>query len=133
MKGAPRQTRRHRAGKTRRRRLRSSLPPNPPNPRPLDMLRKVLSRRGTRATGAPRKPREGTKQEVVLAMLRRPEGATVAQIAEATGWAQHTVRGFFAGLKKRQGITVEIAERIRQVGPNKQGAKGSYTVYRVAE
>ena len=33
-------------------------------------------------------------------MLRRPEGATVAQIAEATGWAAHTVRGFFAGLKK---------------------------------
>jgi hypothetical protein len=89
------------------------------------MLRSALTRRGTRATGAPRKPREGTKQEVVLAMLRRPEGATVAQIAEATGWAQHTVRGFFAGLKKRQGITVEIAERIRQVGPNKQGAKGS--------
>jgi predicted transcriptional regulator len=57
----------------------------------------------------------------------------VAQIAEATGWAQHTVRGFFAGLKKRQGITVETAERIRQVGPNKQGAKGAYTVYRVAE
>jgi hypothetical protein len=111
-------------------------PPNAsqdPIARAMDMLRNVLSRRGTRATGAPRKPREGTKQEVVLAMLRRPEGATVAQIAEATGWAQHTVRGFFAGLKKRQGITVEIAERIRQVGPNKQGAKGSYTVYRVAE
>jgi hypothetical protein len=104
-----------------------------PITRAMDMLRNVLSRPGTRATGAPRKPREGTKQEVVLAMLRRPEGATVAQIAEATGWAQHTVRGFFAGLKKRQGITVEIAERIRQVGPNKQGAKGSYTVYRVAE
>jgi hypothetical protein len=104
-----------------------------PVTRAMDMLRNVLSRRGTRATGAPRKPREGTKQEVVLAMLRRPEGATVAQIAEATGWAQHTVRGFFAGLKKRQGITVEIAERIRQVDPNKQGAKGSYTVYRVAE
>ena len=104
-----------------------------PITRAMDMLRSALSRRGTRATGAPRKPREGTKQEVVLAMLRRPEGATVAQIAEATGWAQHTVRGFFAGLKKRQGITVEIAERIRQVGPNKQGAKGSYTVYRVAE
>ena len=68
-----------------------------------------------------------------VAMLRRREGAIVAQIAEATGWAQHTVRGVFAGLKKRQGITVEIAERIRQVGPNKQGAKGSYTVYRVAD
>ena len=107
--------------------------PKDPIARAMDMLRNALSRRGTRATGAPRKPREGTKQEVVLAMLRRPEGATVAQIAEATGWAQHTVRGFFAGMKKRQGITVEIAERIRQVGPNKQGAKGSYTVYRVAE
>jgi hypothetical protein len=32
---------------------------------------------------------------------------------------KHTLRWFFAGLKKRQGITVEIAERIRQVGPNK--------------
>jgi hypothetical protein len=34
----------------------------------------------------PRKPREGTKQQQVLAMLRRPEGTTVAQIASATGW-----------------------------------------------
>ena len=69
------------------------------------------------------------KQEQVLAMLRRPEGATVAQIAEATGWAQHTVRGFFAGLKKK-GHAVEVMERIRQVGPNKAGAKGSFTIYR---
>jgi len=84
-----------------------------------------------RAPGAPRKPREGTKQEQVLAMLRRPEGATVAQIAEATGWAQHTVRGFFAGLKKK-GHAVEVLERVRQVGPTKEGAKGSYTVYRAA-
>ncbi|NDG48089.1 MAG: DUF3489 domain-containing protein, partial [Rhodospirillales bacterium] len=64
----------------------------------------------------------------VLAMLRRAEGATVAQIAEATGWAQHTVRGFFAGLKKK-GHAVEVMERIRQVGPNKTGAKGSFTIY----
>jgi hypothetical protein len=68
----------------------------------------------------------------VLALLRRPEGATVAQIAEATGWANHTVRGFFAGLKKRS-IEVTVLDRVRQVGPNKQGAKGSYTIYRIAE
>ena len=101
---------------------------------PIAALRALLAgkpARVARETGAPRKPREGTKQEQVLAMLRRPEGATVAQIAEATGWAQHTVRGFFAGLKKK-GHAVEVRERIRQVGPNKTGAKGSYTVYALA-
>jgi hypothetical protein len=36
-------------------------------------------------TASPRKPREGTKHQQVLGMLRRPEGATVAHIAEATG------------------------------------------------
>ena len=61
-------------------------------------------------------------------MLRREEGATVAQICDATGWQQHTVRGFFAGLKKRQGIAVELLERVRQVGAGKDGAKGSYSV-----
>ena len=81
---------------------------------------------------SPRKPRDGTKQQQVLAMLRRPEGASVAQLADATGWQAHTVRGFFAGLKRR-GIEVSVLERVRQVGPNKAGAKGSYTVYRVAE
>jgi hypothetical protein len=79
-----------------------------------------------------RKPREGTKQQQVLGLLRRREGATVAQIAEAAGWQAHTVRGFFAGLKKR-GIKVSVLERVRQAGPNKAGAKGSYTVYRRAE
>jgi hypothetical protein len=102
---------------------------------PMQALRAALAGKPARATrdpGAPRKPREGTKQETVLAMLRRDEGATIAQIADATGWQQHTVRGFFAGLKKRQGITVIAAERIRQVGPNKDGAKGSFSIYRVA-
>ena len=86
----------------------------------------------TRPDRHPNAPGAGTKQEQVLARLRRPEGATIAQIAEATGWAQHTVRGFFAGLKKRQGIEVKVLERIRQVGPNKQGAKGSYSIYGIA-
>lgn len=95
----------------------------------IEAMREALNQPTTRA---PRAPRAGSKQDEVLAMLRRPEGATVAQIAEATGWQQHTVRGFLAGLKKRQGITVEVAERVRMVGPNKAGAKGSYTVYRVA-
>ena len=59
------------------------------------------------------------------------EGGTVEQIAEATGWQHHTIRGAISGaLKKKLGLTVE-AIRIRQVGPNKSGAKGSATVYRI--
>ena len=75
-------------------------------------------------------PREGTKQEAVITLLRRDEGATIAQIIEATGWQQHTVRGFLAGLKKK-GIKVETLERVRMVGPNKEGAKGSYSIYAI--
>ena len=98
---------------------------------PMEALRTLLASkpaRSPRDPGVPRKPREGTKQELVLAMLRRPEGATVAQIADATAWNSNTVRGFLAGLKKK-GHAVEVMERIRQVGPNKTGAKGSVTIY----
>ena len=49
-----------------------------------------------------RQPRTGTKQEAILALLRRPPGATLAEIAEmACNWQPHTVRGFLAGLKKK--------------------------------
>jgi hypothetical protein len=55
-----------------------------------------------------RKMRGGTKQAVVIEMLRRREGATIAEIVEATGWASHTTRGFFAGaLKKKLGLTID--------------------------
>ena len=98
---------------------------------PMATLRALLAEKLPRPEGTPRKPREGTKQDAVLTMLRRAEGATVAQIAEATGWASHTVRGFLAGLKKK-GIQVATLERVRMVGPNKEGAKGSFTIYHVA-
>ena len=86
-----------------------------------------------RDPAAPRKPREGTKQQQVLDLLRRQEGTTIAQIIDATGWQPHTVRGFLAGLKKRRGIAIEVLDRVRQVGPNKQGSKGSYSIYRIAD
>jgi hypothetical protein len=47
------------------------------------------------------------------------------------GWAPHTVHGFLAGLPKK-GITASVLERVRQLGPDKTGAKGSYTRYRIA-
>ena len=46
----------------------------------------------------------GTKQALLVGMLGRAEGATIAEIVAATGWQPHTVRGAFAGaLRKRLG------------------------------
>ena len=68
------------------------------------------------ATPAPRKTRDDTKQAQLIAMLRRKEGATIAQIVAATGWQPHTVRGAFAGaLKKKLGLTV-TSEKVEGVG-----------------
>ena len=54
-----------------------------------------------------RKPREGTKQQQMIDLLRRPKNATLAEIVEATGWQQHTIRGAMASaLKKKLGLTI---------------------------
>ncbi len=51
--------------------------------------------------------REYSKQATIIAMLHRPEGATVAQICACTGWQAHTVRGTFSGaFKKKLGLTI---------------------------
>jgi hypothetical protein len=67
-----------------------------------------------------------------IAMLRRPERATVWRRSKATDWQGHTVRGFFAGLKKRC-VEASVLERVRQVGPGREGAQGSYTAYCINE
>jgi hypothetical protein len=97
---------------------------------PVADLRAILAGSKSRGSAAPRTPRQGTKQEAVLTLLRRAEGATIAQVMDATGWASHTVRGFFAGLKKK-GIDVQVKERVKQATAGTQGAKGSYSVYHV--
>ena len=67
-------------------------------------------------------PKRPSKQDVVIAMLRQPEGATVDEVASVTGWQRHTVRGVFSGtLKKKLGLIVASAKEERG------------RVYRIAE
>ena len=78
------------------------------------------------ATAQAEKPaprtRADSKQAQVVAMLKRPEGATIAQICTVTGWQQHTVRGTFAGaFKKKLGLAITSAK-----------PEGGERVYRIA-
>ena len=58
--------------------------------------------------------KQSSKQGAVIAMLRRPEGATVDEAATAMGWQRHTVRGLFSGtLKKELGLTLASAQEER--------------------
>src|SRR5215469_3844581 len=67
-------------------------------------------------------PQRPLKQDVVIAMLHQPEGATVDEVASVTGWQRHTVRGLFSGtLKKKLGLTLASAKEERG------------RVYRIAE
>lgn len=68
----------------------------------------IAAHQATPATAhAARTTREGTKQAVLIYLLKRPEGATLPQMTEATGWQVHTVRGAMAGaLKKKLGLHI---------------------------
>ncbi len=57
-------------------------------------------------------PREGSKTEIILGLLRRAKGATLAEIMEAASWQAHSVRGFISGtLGKKLGLTVKSEKR----------------------
>ena len=48
-----------------------------------------------------------TKQQIMIDMLSRPEGATIVELVEATGWLSHTCRGAMSGaLKKKLGLAI---------------------------
>lgn len=60
--------------------------------------------------------RAGTKGGQVMDLLKRPKGATIEELAKATGWQAHSVRGFLSGnVKKKQGLTV-TSEKVEGKG-----------------
>jgi Protein of unknown function (DUF3489) len=67
--------------------------------------RKKTSQEPEKATSPGVRP--GTKLALLIEMLDRDSGATIAEIVDATGWQQHSVRGAISGtIKKKLGLTV---------------------------
>jgi len=70
-----------------------------------------------RHTGTPKRKSKsqreagGTKKEIVLELLHRKDGATIADIAKATQWQNHSIRGFISGsVSKKMGFAVESSK-----------------------
>jgi len=85
--------------------------------RPASKPSKAGPRRSRKKSSSVRKasnqaePRANTKQSRAIAMLRSAKGTTIAALMEATGWQQHSVRGFLAGVvRKRLKLELESSK-----------------------
>ena len=77
-----------------------------------------------------KKAEPGSKQSRVIAMLQSPAGATIAAMTQATGWQQHSVRGFLAGvvrkrLKLKLGSKKVDGTRVYRVATGDSGKPGA--------
>ena len=112
-----------------------SKPKTAARPRKVKTTRPKSPKRRARISAAVPKARTGTKHAKVVAMLRDRAGATIAAIMAATGWQQHSVRGFLAGVvRKKLGLNLVSEQtdkgRIYRI---KDGKASSATVDRVKQ
>jgi len=80
-----------------------------PNSRPTKHRAAVPVRAGELAGKARTQVRTGTKQEVLIAMMQKPRGATLAEMCTKTSWQPHSIRAALTGLRKR-GLAVTRGE-----------------------
>jgi hypothetical protein len=74
--------------------------------------KKTKATKAASTKGAGPAAREGSKKAIVLELLRRKDGATLAEIAKATDWQNHSIRGFISGsLSKKMGLKIESIKR----------------------
>ena len=72
---------------------------------------KPAAKKMPKAKDAAATPLEGSKKQTVLLLLARKDGATMAEIADATGWQNHSIRGFISGnVTKKMGLVVESSK-----------------------
>ena len=95
---------------------------------PVPAARPALS-----TTGNVKSPKvdSGSKQSRVIAMLQLPTGTTIAAIMKATGWQQHSVRGFLAGvvrkrLKLKLGSKKVDGQRVYHIASAGSGKSGAH-------
>ena len=88
---------------------------------PKGASKKVTAAKTAKAKDAAPEAREGSKKSIVLELLRRKGGATMAEIAKATDWQNHSIRGFISGtVAKKMDLLVaslknEKGERVYRI------------------
>ena len=73
----------------------------PATKRPRKMAREPKTESSAQLTPDASPAKRQTKADLVLGLLKRPEGATINQLVAATGWLPHTTRAALTGLKKK--------------------------------